>query len=705
LLAAVLLAGAATSLNATLQTQVEDYCKNSNLTEYMQTNETLRQQQRADARTAASISVTEIFTAVNNQQFGSVVSSVIAPFVLLILFIIVALCAVVFSALFICCCDRASGASQARAKCNSYVALASAVAMAAMIIVTFVFLGRTTAAVTEVNCASSAIHRDLINGVSANGMQFVGLDTLTSIFVGFKNDVGNLNAVNGDFDAIIAKKLPDLGNEAYNTLEPFYTQFKDSTTNDGSGAKSAPKTVTTLTTRINDGVDTNFKYLQQVTAALDQGARQGKAYIDPLVVQSISNTLQTVIDSLAEIASSLNNYFDQLTSILQTSGSGAKASSIIIIIVLIALIVFTLGVCMVLCLMINGKLTGLRCPVKLGILLMSIISFVMALVSLVMYLLAVASATGCDALSTTLATNNFAPLLAQWNVTNENMTKILDTCVASNGTGDLSQILGTPDVSKSFGDVNKFLDGFTQIKQVRANLTADNADSIAVNMTLDVWNKFKTGLYPDHQKAMEQLIQLNQLLKCDSKSFQFNKLNCTDAGCMSLFETATWSAPVCATPVASDIFSKLKDYQKDEEDLLNRMTTAAKGADSTPNGKYRFAFLAIVDVAGSIDKIIAALTNTFNSIQDLSAGFATKTNCTVVRQELLIIESTLCFQFAKSSYFFFVFLIIMTLMIFIFSCAACCTLHCLPEEVKQIHLGETIDRMVDASASPLVAGK
>ena len=629
------------------------------------------------------VSAAAIINVVNGKGVGKLMSEGGVYPILMIILTIFCLISLIVFLVFCCCCDRAAGASSMKAKVYTLATFLFIFVSIALFIALFVFIGKLNGGSKSASCGIASIPHDLLDGVQTANLTFLGFRNLTTLLTNFQTEVSNLSSVSSDFDAIANKNLPASTQAAYNSLNPFYTKYKDSTTTDGQGQKTRPLTVSGLTTGVNAAIDAEFSIYNQVAIKINDAASIGRSIGNNSQMQTMQANLQTIIDQMNSISSQINNnvggaatgvdYFNRYAPIGYwiTLGLG-------LVLVLLALASVVVLVCLQ-----KTHTNRCRCGAKFCLAFNGLLIVLLGIVAVVLIVASLGLGSVCHALGNLLSANDVAAEVATYGVSLDPfVSKIINQCLPPNASGDLSALLDTGrDV---FNQTQGFLDGLTTFDSMRANITASANGSFTVAQTVAAWSNFKVSIYPDQLNAVATLSSLNDAIKCSNTQYQLNAFNCTggaaSASCAGVYNSANFQAPSCSSNAAqaSSLFATLKTFTNDEDALLGSMISDLSGSASTPGGLFQTARDAINSVLTNIDNVRAKMQNTLSIASTLQNGLSQSVDCRVVRLELNNLEAVFCFKFNKNLYYFAALLAFVVFFLFIFSWTLCCALRYIP---------------------------
>ena len=626
-----------------------------------------------------------IISVVNGNGIGDVISQAGVYIILMIILTVICIISFIVFFCFCCCCDRAAGATRGKAKGYTAATILFIVVSIALFIALFVYIGKLNSNINKTSCGISRVPHDLLQGVQNGDINFIGFNNLISLLTNFKSDISNLNTLSGDFDTIINTNLPQTTQSAYDSLTTFYNKYANSTTTDGNGQQTRPITVQSLTTRVNDAVNAEFSIYNEVANKINAAAVIGKNIANSSQTDSIQQSLQTVIDQMNQISTQIQNTFgDVVTGVDYFNRYAPIGYWVTLGIGLLVVILSILAVVILICL-IRTSTNRCRFGAKFCLTLNGFLIVLLGIVAIALIVASIGLGSICHALGSLLTTNDVAGEIANYNVTLDPFAlKVLNQCLPANATGDITFLLDSGN--DVYNQTQNFLDGLTTYDTLKANLTQTTNSSVTIDATVREWQQFRVSIYPDQTNAVSALLKLNNLISCSNFQFQLNAANCTNgvasSSCGGIYNTASYQAPSCSsdTATASSIFTTLKAFTSDEDTLVGNMITDLSGSgSSTPATLFQNSRSGLQSIIGVLDNIEAKLQNTVAVVKTFQSGLGKVTDCRVIRLELTNLQSTFCYGFNKSLYYFTALLAFAVFFLVIYSWTLCCALRYLPD--------------------------
>lgn len=634
------------------------------------------------------ISVKSVIDVIQNQSVSNIMKEAGAYIILMIILTVACLISFIVFLAYCCCCDRHSSGTVRKSKLYVFLTCLFIVVFTALFIALLVFLGKLNTNQNSTGCAIASIPHDLIDGATYGDLKFLGFKPLTDLLMSFKNELSSITTLSKDFDAIIAQDLGASSKAALNSLPAFYNKFKDSTTNDGTGTAAKPMSVQTLTQNVNDAIFTEFSIYDQVSTKITEAAQTGKGYAN-------SGSITSIQTSLDEVANQLSSLTTQISSVFGTAVTGIdyfnQYAPIGYWITLgLGLLIFILGyiaVVILICMIRKHNDYG-RMGVKFCLSFNGFLIFILGILAIILLVASISLGTVCHAVGEVLTSTDVATTINAYGVEMDDfVNKIINQCLPAGSSGDVTTLItGNTD---AFSGSKTFLDGLSLYDALKANMTQAGDSSPTINATVSVWADLKTSYWPDQANAVVSLNQLNNLVSCGDQRWELNSKNCTStSGCQGVYGSSSFSAPTCSSnsAQATTLYNNLKQFTQDEDSLLGNMISSLSGADAnTPLSLNNANKSKIKSVFTSFDNIKSKLQSSIDKVSSFNNGLAANLNCTILRREIDNLESTFCFKFNQSLYYFAVLLIWIVFFLFFYSWCICYALRYMPNAEADIY--------------------
>jgi hypothetical protein len=654
------------------QAEVDKYCKNIDL-KASETDGEERQKQRDAHPNEFSLSYSEVAKIVSGDYGKIAKPRIVVALVFSAATILFAL-TMVFIVIFNFCCCRKMGKNSSE-KCYFYTTIIMIILFIVFLILMLVYAGKTNQQLTKIQCVTSRLVNDIINGKNSGEIQFIGFTGLINMLTTFRTDLDSLKDLEGEFNKVTALNIPSVTQAALDSIPPYKTEFETKVSADGNGAtaisitvKALPETIKVIETEfgIYNEIGNKFNQASEVSKKFKDNTEldNAKAKLDEAVLQitSIKTSVTDVTDKFYEY----NGYFSQATEKVYISN---------LIITLVLLAIFLWIISTLACMAFKKKCMGCSWIIKIVLVIVSILALALAIMAIVLCVMSFAFGSTCNLFKEILTTTDLNTILNDLKVGNigEN-GKLLNGCVAVGGSGSLDDLVGE---KINLGDIETILDGFSMMDQLKKNVTDAPENSITIQEITNEYTKFENGIYINQEKAIENLALVNNQIDCDNQFMTFNSANCTaSSSCQVVRNLASYSAPACANAVVNTQFTNLKTYDTENSVLMTDMINKLFGTDpNTPNSKYKKNIEVFKQAFNSYDVIKTKLDKTLNLVMDFSNKFDQIANCRIMRLEFLYFEDAICFGFNYHLYLFFIFTLCFTIFLTIMIMSICCTMR------------------------------
>jgi len=123
--------------------------------------------------------------------------------------------------------------------------------------------------------------------------------------------------------------------------------------------------------------------------------------------------------------------------------------------------------------------------VKIIVIVLSVLTFVFAIVSMILMVGATLVSSFCDFNQEILDQSDFGSFLASYNIEMEQQElSFLNECIPASAGGDVVKILNVPT---TFNDIQDMVDGFSGFNNFKKVLEEAPEDSVTVTETVNVW--------------------------------------------------------------------------------------------------------------------------------------------------------------------------------------------------------------------------
>ena len=313
--------------------------------------------------------------------------------------------------------------------------------------------------------------------------------------------------------------------------------------------------------------------------------------------------------------------------------------------------------------------------------------FILGIIAIILLVASISLNTVCHAVGDVLSATDVASTVGGYGVQIDDfINKIINQCIPAGATGDITNLISTnTDV---FASTKGFIDGLTTFDALKANVTQTGDSSPTIDATVSIWNNFKTSYWPDQPNAVVSLNEFKKLVSSDTR-WELNASNCTsNSGCKDIYSSTSFTAPSCSSNSAraNTLYNNLKQFTKDEDTLLGNMITSLNGPDAnTPLSLNKANKSKVKTVFSSFESIKSRLQTTIGKVSTFNNGLLANLNCTILRKEIDNLESTFCFKFNQSLYFFAVLLIWIVFFLLFYSWCICYALRYMPTAEANIY--------------------
>lgn len=609
-----------------------------------------------------------------------------ALLVVSIILMVVAFITIFILLCFCCCCDKPADQSEKYAKCCTGAGLIFLITTIAMFVIALIYMFNINGGMKSTICSIGRIPYDFTFGYTSPAITFIGLNQLSAIITNLSTDLSNLQNYQSNFQQIVNFQTPVATAQILSSLNSFYNKYNTKTTNDGTGTLIKPQSVQSLTTQINQAIGTEITIYDTLANMFKGVAQSGINFTSGNSTASTQASLVSVTEMFTNLSSTLTSTSSSMSTIFNATSTYLPMAFYVslglgLFLVLLLVLAFVL-----VCTGIQKTRNVCRCGVKLCLFLVAFFVFIITIVTIVVFVLSFVSGTLCGIIPTILSQTSIVGYMNSINLTlfdsNSTIGSILDTCLSTQGNGDLtSTFLGGSSNSSSsggsgmFSQAQGFLTNISQYNQAKANFSLTGPGSLTINATSSIWRLLSLCQLPDQPNAVTALANLNTQISCGGKTMVFNLVNCTTGTCEEVQNNALWTPPTCVSNSATiqTSFNNLRTYCSEENSLINQMIADANGtASSSINSMVVAAKQKLNSTFPLLDTVIAGISNTINSLQNITNGFGASLNCTIIRQELLNFEAAYCFDFttwiAMFSNFLAFFALFCILTVYLFCC-------------------------------------
>ena len=611
--------------------------------------------------------------------------------VVLLLFIFVIISWIMFIVnMCLCCCKDTGNDKECCINCNLIFAFFGLLGFAACCVAMAYFAPKVQDGMNETYCSLTIVSDDVVNGTISP--TFVGTWPLSKIFSSYTTDFDKLRKDHTqNFNDIANLNLKALSTQAYDSIDPYNTEFKDKETKDVEGTSKKPISVTESLPILISAAKTEFKILQDTSTAVHEAAIVGRDQVNNPLFDDVKKSIQDVVVQVDGISNTIHDTFDSITSsynmIDKNYNNGQIAFLVFCFLSLTVSVLIFIGLCCYL------KKNKCDCPcfcriiiavLGLLILLFTIFAFVIGVVTFT-------TSASCGILKDMGKEEGINKFVDLFQLEGQ-MVTILKTCMLEAGSGKLTEVftdssggslLSSSNSKDMFKELETLLGVFDEY-QVTYDKVKGRTDSVSFEEFNKAIEKIRVGVEMwDHGNVPAALGSINQYYKCNNKEAFLTQTGCDgrsdkNVECV-IIETGSFSDPGCLTenkpPNPDQTFQRLKTYQTETTALIKLMND--KGylkVEETPNKKYGQTLSAFDTAVTKFNLIKADMASTIKLVE--SAVDVAESDCKILRAEIQSIETSLCFNFVPAMYNFMLISLVGVIFflsfIWHFCCADCC---------------------------------
>lgn len=610
------------------------------------------------------------------------------PAIFLIIFIIVSFISLIV--FIILCCGACTTDKNLTKACTVLSCIAFFI-FAILFILIIVYLGLSQKNVEDTVCAQFKVPSTLIDGVDDTENKFIGLANLKLTLLGFQKDIENSVNASQHFSNIRNSNPQTKTNDAWHELTNFVQSSQTKKITDAEGLSKTPNSILKMSKGITSEIESEFTDLDVVAERLTAAAQEGEAWAGSsnsranigTMLGSVNVNLQRYIDEVEKIAEPGSDNVDTYVDYILWGYWLIFAFAIVLIILSIAVLIIMCNMC--------SKDKCWNC-LKCGRVLLVFIGFFILLFSIIVFILMVGSVSisgFCGFVGEINKGNK--QVLDEFPELNDDVKSIIKTCLFKDSTGDLRDLLintGTTENEEKnyFTSVYTFIEGFSAYRRYRKT-TPSTSFSAGIKTQNSIWTKIELGTILDFDNINSALEDLNNMLSCDNKSFQFYTSQCnSESGCLSIRDTETFTAPSCSDSKANQLFINLKKYINEEVGLMNLFQNEVSDENNANSVQSKF-ILAKNDLNSLDDSVIAIekeFKNVFeNSTDKYNSKWKDLDDCRVIRRIMLQYEDKTCFEFSFYVYSLMVISCIIAVLLLLMAWCICCGLRSTGEEDYQ----------------------
>lgn len=575
----------------------------------------------------------------------------------------------------------------------------SSIALSALTLIGFIFWGLFSLGAIHkaslVQCSSSTFFSDMVNGIDSNTHKFPGLKGVISVLDGLAKDIRAANdQVKTPLQNIINRDLETKGQSFNNTFTTYKSNHKDSKM-DACNSKDANQQFKPGATLLIDQRSlpavVNTVFLSQYSIALHKGAVAFKQALDQTNIE----------DYVKPIEELKNKVQDPLLKAMQDGDKAANEDysydnykpTILIIFYILLLGVISVVIFFLIMMFLTLRLR--RC-VALGNFFNIFISISIQLFGSIFLFLGILFFFSSTLVSSFCSWGN--KVLEDKNYAKEvfpsDYYTYYEPCLAEGGSGKLSEVLGTNDLS-GFTNVENLINSLVT-PQDRLNLQNVTAyeQQLATHVDFTFGDDWEQS---DGKGPLTQISKANDLIKCTGNEWALVSGGCSagaqgtlvGSGTIETQDNANQACVLtpqlsyntmsiryssgCASGSANEIHGIYNTNLKSCLGSYNTLTTNMKNEFTNNVVTSGNALKTDVDASSSdVDQIKQSFQNTINFVSGLNDGLSSAINCTVFRREAMIAQNAICFEFNnRLSYAAIVMLIVGPILVLLGLCVFC----------------------------------
>ena len=689
--------GIYTQASTDYASEVAKFCEGTNISALLPTSRSQRLEDLINNMNQFGIPLDKILTLY--QKFS--VSEVIGPSAFAIVasvgMIVIALISIILYFFFLCCCDSCCCKFKMAVWVMFALTAISFLVIAGVGVYLFILSTNTVKSMSDVICTVSLIPNNIINGVTTNGMNFLGLQKISRSLGALSSEADNLNAVALQAAGVIATDLQTQGGQTKSSLKTYYDLYSPQTVVDGEGNQNTPKAISSLNVNITDAMGVEFFDMGNLATSVGKSV-QVVGDIILAGTSSFKDQLKPTVSIIDDFIKDIESTFSTIRTLMDVFTAVGKQGSIFIMIAIGVTIAFTVALfAFLFFLVFQNKFGSKRWIAKLILIFSGIISFASCILTLILFVNAFASGTICSSISVILNLTSFQQYLSSFGISigsvssvtgQNNVISIVDACISLGGSGDPTNIFQDSSSATNYytllGDLT---DGF---RNYTANLTKfsmvppvpiESVEGARVKSDL---NLYYTGQKVNFNNVDTAITNLNTQVACGSSTYGVSLTSCTGT-CILITEASTFSPPACLTDstVASGLYSKIQSYLQSSNPKMQSMMDDLDTNASSPNQLFRSTTGTLTAQSTSIVSLFGAMANTFAPLLPFSGSFKHITNCQSFRTQLEIMQGAYCLSMNKNNGMLFTMAAVVSAMLLLFNCMGYFTLKCVERDVPR----------------------
>lgn len=604
---------------------------------------------------------------------------------------------VILYAINICiCCDRKRSAFNLWCvKLNLCLAVLASVVLFICVIGMCVFLSNARSSINYVNCSINIMNDDIKNGAIYNQdmeddeLKFQGLNSLQSIFEEYGKSMDAIVNENVDeINEIVSYSLPIQSKSAYDAIDPYYNQYKDSTTADGNDQQIKPNSVTVELETAKSNLELEFGELYATSLKVHESALVAKNIIDSGDPAIYSSAITSANEEITMILDDIQKYIDLSNTYFGTVADKYDVLQVVYIIFNFLCVIVAVVVCVGLCFAFKKE----KCT---NFLVWRIVIFVLGILCLIFFAFTIAisamsfmTSSSCTIFADLNTDEGISDFVQTFKVS-ERFETVMKSCYSETASGDVGQIFlqnsaGNSPEYQIFQDAKSLLSVY-DIYEPQVEKMDSNGDSTQAQAFDDILEKTRIGITKDHSNILARIQELNQLVDCDGIYYSLTPVTCVSGNsneCLTIQDNSVVREPACLAAEgadkvqeARDRFNTLKTYLTETQLLMGNMIDGVNGANSNSlNSKYNLAASDFLLAASKFDIIKKNQTDA-NAL--FTGDLTDQTDCRIIRLHMQLLEDSICFNTVAELYSFMVTSLIASIIFFCLVWNLCCAEYCI----------------------------
>ena len=604
---------------------------------------------------------------------------------------------VILYAVNICiCCDRKRNAFNFWCvKLNLCFAVLALVTLLVCLIGMCIFLSNARKSIKYVNCSINIMNDDLRNGAVYNEniqdqeIKFQGLVPLQVIFEEYGKSMDAIVNENVDeVNEIVSYSLPVQSKAAYDAINPYYDQYKESTTSDGDNNQAIPLSVSVELPTAKTNLEIEFGELYSTSLRVHEAALVAKNVIDSGDPAIYSSAITSANEEIDVILKGIDEYVDLSNSYFGTVANRYDAVQVVYIIFNFLCFILAAVICVGLCMAFKRD----KCT---NFLIWRIVIFVLGILCLIFFAFTIfvvaisfMSSSSCSVFAEINTEEGIKDFVTTFKAS-DRFEKIMRSCYIETANGDLGRVFLENNSNNSpeyqiFQDSRTLLSVY-EIYNEQVTSMESSPDSKSAQEFDDYLEETRIGIKKDHDNILVRIQELNQLVDCDGIYYALTPVTCVADNsntCLTIQEETAVREPACLAGEGPEKvneararFSTLKTYLNETQILMANMIDGVNGTQAESlNSKYNLAATDFLSASAKFDLI---KENQKEAIALFKGDLTTQTDCRIIRLHLQLLEDSICFNTVGELYSFMVCSVIGAILFFCLVWNLCCAEYCI----------------------------